>query len=433
MAGRAGRLTAGRVTGDQAEDDQLADGPVIARQAAGRRVAQRVPHRRDYVVVGGGLLGLATARALARAGREVLLLEQDSVGHRGAGSTGSCRIFRLGYPDPAYVAAARQARELWHELEAESGRRVLFGVPQLTFGPMMAQVRAAMLAAGAPCELLPAAEAAARFPGVAADGEVLLEPDSCVTAASTALASLAAGVPEILAGIRVTGLADDGRQVRLDTTAGPVLARVAVVCAGPWTAALVAGAGVRVPTAPTLEQVAYLAPAGQPTAPDGTASDGTGPDGTGGWTPALPIFLRYGDASPYGLPVPGSHLYKTGIHPSGPPADPDRQDRSADASLTGRITESARRYLPGLVPRPVEIERCVYDNTPDEDFIVDRVGRVVIGCGTSGHGFKFGPLLGQWLAALATGEPPGQATAGGAAADALGARFSLARFARQPG
>jgi glycine/D-amino acid oxidase-like deaminating enzyme len=52
----------------------------------------------------------------------------------------------------------------------------------------------------------------------------------------------------------------------------------------------------------------------------------------------------------------------------------------------------------------VQVERCVYDNTPDEDFILDRIGNVVVGCGTSGHGFKFGPLLGEWLAALAAGE-----------------------------
>lgn len=427
------------------------------RQAAVQQAAAgQVPRQRDYVVVGGGVLGLSAARSLARAGRDVVLLEQASAGHPGAGSKGSCRIFRLGYPDAAYVAAARLARGLWHELEAESGAQVLFSVPQLTFGPMMAQVRDAMLAAGAPGELLPAAEAASRFPGIAAGGDVLLEPESCVTAADTALAGLSAAVPEICSGVRVTGLADDGRQVRLDTTAGPVLARVAVVCAGPWTAGLLAGTGIPVPSAPTLEQVVYLAAAGSAahagststsTAHASTGKAGAGQAGAGQagagrpgadgsaagpWAPVLPIFLRYSDQSPYGLPVPGTRLYKTGIHPSGPPADPDRQDPGADADLVRRITRSAQRYLPGLDPQPVQVERCVYDNTPDEDFVIDRVGNVVIGCGTSGHGFKFGPLIGQWLTALATGNPADQGDAAAAAARILGSRLALARFAGQP-
>jgi sarcosine oxidase len=53
----------------------------------------------------------------------------------------------------------------------------------------------------------------------------------------------------------------------------------------------------------------------------------------------------------------------------------------------------------------VTTERCVYDNSPDGDFVLDRVGRVVIGAGTSGHGFKFAPLIGEVLADLATGAP----------------------------
>jgi sarcosine oxidase len=66
-------------------------------------------------------------------------------------------------------------------------------------------------------------------------------------------------------------------------------------------------------------------------------------------------------------------------------------------------------------------ERCIYDNTPDEDFIIDRIGNVVIGCGTSGHGFKFGPLLGEWLACLATGASDGPD-------EGLRDRFAARRF-----
>ena len=117
--------------------------------------------------------------------------------------------------------------------------------------------------------------------------------------------------------------------------------------------------------------------------------------------------------------MPGSGLYKIGIHPSGPAAGPDwPRDQSADAGLSRQLAEVARRFLPAFDPEPVYSERCVYDNSPDEGFIVDRVGNVVVGCGTTGHGFKFGPLFGRWLASLATG----------AGRDLPGGQFGLARF-----
>jgi sarcosine oxidase len=358
---------------------------------------------RDVAVVGAGLLGLATARALAARGHDVVVLEQADVGHEGAGSKGSCRIFRLGYPDPGYVEAARLAGEKWRELEAESGATILLPTPHLTFGSEMSAVQEAMRQASAPCELLSAAEAAARFPAVAVGGPALFEPESAVIAAREALATLAAIAPDLRSSVRVTGLADDGRQVTLQTNADQVRARVAVVTAGPWTRGLLAG--LALPTRPTLEQVAYLRPAGR--------------GGAAGAGPPAPIFICHDAPSPYGLPVPGSPLYKIGIHQSGATVDPDEQRRVPDDDLIRRVTLAAGRHLPGYEPLPADTERCIYDNTPDEDFVLDRVGNVVVGCGTSGHGFKFGPLLGEWLAGLAAGgynPPPG--------------RFALRRFGR---
>jgi sarcosine oxidase len=429
--------TAGRATGP--------DGAQLPGAAAGRGEAERL----DVVVVGAGLLGLATASAVARRGRAVTVLEQATPGHPGAGSRGSCRIFRLGYPDPRYVAAAQRARVLWHDLERRSGRQILFGTPQLTVGPEMSQVAAAMRAAGAPCELLAATAVTARFPGIAPGGPALLEPESCVTSASTALAALAGEVTDLRTGVRVTGLADDGRQVTLTTDQGRLTARVVVVCAGPWTSDLLAGRaggwqGARLPSAPTLEQAAFLGPprradvaggadeAGAMASGTDEASEAAGPGQVSAPRSDLPIFISYGGQAPYGLPVPGSGLYKIGIHPAGPPVSPDAQSQEADPVLSGRLAEVARRYLPGLDPRPARVERCIYDNTPDQDFILDRVGNVVIGSGTSGHGFKFGPLIGEWLATLAgvrprAGRPADGPPEGGAVA---GEFFRLARLDR---
>ena len=358
---------------------------------------------RDVAIVGAGLLGLATGRALAARGRDVVVLEQAEIGHRSSGSKGSARIFRLGYPEPDYVAAARQARDCWSELEAESGRRILRPAPQLTFGTGLRGVQDAMIAAGAASQLLTAADVAERFPAMRVDGPALLEPDSAVIAADEALTALAAEVPEIRTGVRVLRIGDDGRQVTLRTTAGVILAKVAIITAGPWSSTLLATASVPVPSRPTLEQVAYLRPAGQDDAP---------------------IFISHGEQTPYGLPVPGSRRYKIGMHSSGPATDPDAQNQTADQWLLGRLAETARRYLPGYLPEPVSTERCVYDNSPDEDFIIDRIGNVVVGCGTSGHGFKFGPLLGEWLAGLAT-RPDGFP-----AGDDLRQRFAIGRFRR---
>jgi sarcosine oxidase len=356
---------------------------------------------RDVAIIGAGLLGLAAGRALAAHGRDVVVLDQAEIGHAGSGSKGSCRIFRLGYPDAAYVSAAREAGELWRALEAESARRILLPRAQLTFGAGLSSVHEAMAAAGAPCELLTAAEAARRFPGLRVGGPALLEPESCVIAADVALEALAAAVPEIRTGVRGLRLADDGRLVTVQTTAGPVVARTVVITAGPWSSALLAPLGVRLPGRSTLEQIAYLRP--------------LGPD------PQAPIFINHADRAPYGLPVPGSPLYKIGVHPNGPVTDPDRQDQSDDQYLVAKLSAVARTYLPGYDPEPAATERCIYDNSPDEDFVVDRIGNIVVGSGTSGHGFKFGPLFGEWLADLATD------TSGNIAPE-LRARFALDRF-----
>jgi sarcosine oxidase len=356
---------------------------------------------RDYVVVGAGLLGLAAGRSLAARGRDVLVLEQATVGHEGAGSKGSCRIFRLGYPDPGYVQAVRRAAKMWRQLEQESGQQILISTPHLSFGTDLAAVQQAMQLAGAPGELLTEQEAAERFPGVRTEGPALFEPGSCVTAADAALAALAAGVPELRTGVRVTGLADDARQVTISTSEGPLTARAVLVCAGPSSRALLAGltGWPPVPTTPTLEQVGYLRP----------AADATGP---------MPIFISHGGDESYGLPVPGSDLYKLGIHHGGRPVDPDDQNQAPDPALIDQITAVAARSLPGCDPVPVSTERCVYDNSTDEDFVLDHIGNVSVACGTSGHGFKFGPLFGEWLASLATGDH----------AELPPERFTLARF-----
>jgi len=318
------------------------------------------------VIVGGGLLGLSTAYAL-RGRRDVLVLEQETVGHARGGSHGPTRIFRLGYPDRRYVEMAQRAAQRWRALEADAGVALLQRTPQLTFGPGAGAVLAALAAADAPVVKISAGAIAEEFPAFAGHGPAVLELGSAVIAADRTLAALrdTAGA-EVREHVRVEHI--DAH--RVETADETFEARTVVACAGPWTRALVPD----LPTTTTLEHVAYL-------------RAGAG----------LPIFVDYAEPAVYGLPTPGSDLYKIAVHHGGPAIDPTREFTPVPAAVEA-LRHTIDRWLPGA--EIVRVDVCPYDNTADQDFIVRRIDGVVVGAGPSGHGFKFGPLLGEQLARL---------------------------------
>ena len=352
-------------------------------------------------MVGGGLFGLSAAWALSLPGWAVEVLEAGpAVGHEWSGSKGGARIFRLGYPEAHYVDMARRAAGLWQVLEAATGRRLLHQTGQASLGDeaSLHAVAEALEVTGVPTEWLSAHEASARFPLIAAAGPVLYEPSSGVLAADECLRALCeAGDFELRTGARVTEIHERSEaEVVVTTDRHHLEADVVVLCAGPHTLTLL-GAGHSVSAPPSAPQVAYFALAQGRQATD------------------LPVFIEWGADMIYGLPVrrgadhggtckvshhtPGAPLaHHQLVHSAPPPPD--------DESLLAALCGAVRRLLPGLDPEPVATERCVYDNSADTDFVLDRVGRVVLGCGSSGHGFKFGPLIGEILADLAEGAPP---------------------------
>ena len=359
-----------------------------------------VPDYRRCVVVGAGLLGLSAAWALTRRGWNVLVLDAAGApGHERSGSKGDARIFRLGYPEPHYVEMAMLARQCWRDLEAATGRQLLHVTGQVTLGDEAAlrAIADSLGAAGVPVEQVPAGVAASRFPGMTAAGMVLVERDSGVLAAGECLRALQQpGGFEVATGRRVTSLRQSSDSVTVGTADGAALqADVVVNCAGPAALGLL-GVATTAGAAPSIPQVAYFA----------ARHSGD---------VALPVFLEWGDDMLYGLPVPagGPHAgtYKVAHHTPGSalhafdPADPAPL-ADGDPRLLAVLMDAVARLLPALDPQPVATERCVYDNSADSDFILDRVGRIIVGCGTSGHGFKFGPLLGEVLADLVEGETP---------------------------
>ena len=356
----------------------------------------------DTVVIGGGAMGSATAWALARRGRDVTLLEQFGPGHRNGASHGTTRNFNPGYADPDYVAMLAESARAWNQLEADSGERLLARTGVVNHGtdPRLPEIRSALLAAGLRAEFLSVEEAAERWRGIRFDQRVLhmadggqLNPD----AALPAMQRLAAGLgAEIRHQVRVLELhvLDDG--VRLTVESGGrtevLSARQAVVTAGGWTTKLLAGVAPLPRLTVTEEQPAHFAIT----------------DGSARW-PGFNHMPGRGDAygywrSPvYGMHTPGEGI-KAGWHGAGLVVDPDRRTFAPEPGQRAALQRYAREWLPGVDADSLTDISCTYTTTADENFILDRIGPVVIGAGFSGHGFKFTPAVGRILADLATGD-----------------------------
>jgi sarcosine oxidase len=349
----------------------------------------------DIVVVGAGITGVATARALAQAGRGVVLIDQFGPGHTRGSSHGASRIFRLSYPDQRYVRLAQGALQSWRELEAEYGETLVVRTGSLDLGPLALENARALATCGVRHELLTGAQVAARWPIAADAGEpALYQPDGGTTLADRAYQVLLAAAVDagavFLDHLRVTGIDPLNGAVRIRTEADEYTARACVVAAGAWARGLLAGADVDLPVIPTRETVTYFS------LPDPLSLPPVIDD-------AVPDAEEHGLLRPglitYALAAPGVGL-KAGLHHAGPPADPD-ETGSPDLAVVRWVSAWAARRYPGLDPEPVASETCLYTSTADESFVLERHGRIVVASACSGHGFKFAPVFGRTLAGLA--------------------------------
>jgi sarcosine oxidase len=340
----------------------------------------------DVVVIGAGVMGAATAWRLTLMGRRPVVLEQFEVGHSRGSSHGVSRVFRLSYGDPMYVRMAIEALPLWRELEQASGRSILTSLGQLDWGqPFVDQNERALREAGAAFEMFEGEEANRRYPvSVPARETVLFHPDAGIVRAEdsvrTFLDMAAAGGAEVRERTRVVELRPAGDRVDVVAEGETYRAAVVVVTAGPWLKPLAETAGIDLPVVPSIETVVYL----------------SHPDEM-----ALPVLVEWGEHIVYGLPDPGRGI-KVGAHHSGPDTEPD-DEHAPDPALVEMLAAWAGRHYPKADLNEVRAETCLYTNTSDERFLLERLGPIVIGSACSGHAFKFAPLIGERLAALARG------------------------------
>lgn len=359
--------------------------------------------RIDVAVVGAGAMGAATAWHLARAGREVSVFEQFEPGHVRGASHGASRNFNVAYVEPEYLAWLRDAEVLWRELETEAGRPLLTTTGIVTHGPGVDPVAtaAAISAGGLAAEVLDASEASRRWPGLRFAGPVLHTPGAGRLNADESVAAFLAGAAR--AGARTqwnTAVTDievhAGDDVRFTVTdaEGPrrVHARRLVCTAGAWTAKTLAGVpGVSLPALRvTQEQPAHFRPLDETAHWPGFNHHPSADDPATAWF-AAPV---------YGMLTPGQGV-KAGWHAAGPETDPDNRSFVPDRDLTAALARYAAEWLPGVNAADFTEITCTYTSTVDARFVLERRGPIVVGAGFSGHGFKFTPVVGRTLAALA--------------------------------
>jgi sarcosine oxidase len=357
----------------------------------------------EFVVVGGGAMGLATTWQLARSGHDVVLLERYRRGHSLGASHGATRNFNNAYGEDHYLDLLQAARAGWDDLARATGEPLLRLHGLVTHGDDAAVVRVheALTARGERAEVLTPATAHARWRGMRFDGDVLFTPDAGVVRADAALealerAAVARGA-DIRSGHAVVGIEETADAVRIAVDAAgeryDLLASTVVVTAGAWTTALL-GRAVALPhLTVTEESPAHFAPR-DPGDVWPSFNHLTGGD--------APVHAPH-PGHVYGMPTPGEGV-KVGLHHVGPEVDPDRRTLRTVPALAARLRDYVAEWFPGLDPDTAVPISCTYTSTDSEDFVLDRRGRIVVGAGFSGHGFKFTPAVGAVLAALATDE-----------------------------
>ncbi len=353
----------------------------------------------DVIVAGVGGMGSAAAAHLAERGHRVLGLERFSIPNEMGSSHGVSRIIRLAYFEhPAYVPLLRRSFELWRDLERSSGQRLLHMTGCLDIGAAGSRVFEGTLRScrehGLVHEVLSAAEVMDRFPAYnLPEGlEAILEPEGgfllperCIEAHAAWARAAGADLHEHEAVTRWVEVHD---AVRVTTDVGTYEARHLVISTGSWAGKLIpALAPILQPERQVLAWLETSAPAlFEPE--------------------RFPVFvMEVPDGTYYGFPLFEAQAgFKLGrFHHRHESVDPDTLERRAGTADEAVLRGFARSYFPAGAGPALDMRVCMFTNTPDEHFIIDRLPQapaVVVAAGFSGHGFKFCSVVGEIVADL---------------------------------
>lgn len=330
-------------------------------------------------IVGAGIFGASLAYRLARDGWQVALYERHEPGHLGAASGGESRLIRYSHGDADwYARSAWRARDLWRELEDETGRELLVecGIAWFAHSDDGFEARSerVLRAEGIPVERLDPSAGLELFPSFAGEdiAFILWEPQAGVLRAREATRATVDAAER--AGVRL---------VREAGEAGSVGGDVVVWACGAWLAGL-----FDVPIRVTKQDITFFA--------------------AEGWeTPPVPTWVDY-DRAVYGLGALDGAGVKVAPDVEGPLFDPETGERTASPQSEPRAREYLADRFPALRDAPLAAATvCQYALTPDTNFVIaphPELERNWILGGGSGHGFKHGPALAEYAARVVTGE-----------------------------
>jgi sarcosine oxidase len=370
-----------------------ADAPAVARSATV-----------DTVVVGAGVFGACTARALQRSGQKVLLVDSWGPAHSRASSGGESRLTRACYGGAeVYTRMAVESLAEWRDLSARSDLPLFHRAGVLFFFPVIEDYVRLTIEVHKrlrlPTQLMERPELRRRFPMIEFDEGTLglFEPEFGALMARRAVHTIvaefvAAGGEYRRAAVEPPETGSGPlRRVTLEGGERISAGRFVFAC-GPWLPKLFPDLlGRRI--FPTRQEVFFFRP--------GAGDDRFSAARMPGW-----VDFNGGDIF-YGFPDLEGRGFKVAHDNHGPPIDPDSGDRSHSPAALAEARAFIERRFPGLAGAPLNESRvCQYENSSNGDLLIDvhprRPNLFLVGAG-SGHGFKHGPAVGRYAARLVTG------------------------------
>jgi sarcosine oxidase len=354
----------------------------------------------DAIVIGVGAMGSSACFHLAKRGIRVLGLEQFRNAHDQGSSHGQSRMIRTAYYEhPDYVPLLKRAWILWRELEAKSKWPLLYQTGGLYLGPPQGKLIAGSVAASqrhwlkydvldasALKEACPQFRLPEDWVGIVEHKAGFLVPERATRVHGILACVEGATIHDRE---RVVNWHADASGVTVTTEKATYAAKELIFCAGAWTDRLMND--LQVPLIVTRQVVGHV----QPTRPESFALG------------KLPVWATdNGDGTIYyGFPiVPGQRDMKLAHHAPGEKTDPDTINREAQAGDEQTFLPALRHFGADAQGPVTSMQICMYTNSPDHHFIVDRSPahpHVTLACGFSGHGFKFASVIGEVLADLA--------------------------------